>query len=41
MYFVPKDAGLWEDLVSEFFNDPNLSVEEAIERLSTIVQDAD
>jgi glucose/mannose transport system substrate-binding protein len=41
MYFVPKDAGLWEDLVSEFFNDPNLSVEDAIERLSTIVQDAD
>ena len=41
MYFTPKDAGLWEDLVSEFFNNPNLSVDEAIERLSTIVKEAD
>lgn len=40
MYFVPKDAGLWEDLVSEFFNNPDLSVDEAIERLSTIVKEA-
>ena len=41
MFFTPKDAGLWEDLVSEFFNNPALSVDEAIERLSTIVKEAD
>jgi glucose/mannose transport system substrate-binding protein len=41
MFFTPKDAGLWEDLVSEFFNNPDLSVDEAIERLSTIVKEAD
>jgi len=41
MFFTPKDAGLWEDLVSEFFNNPDLSVDEAIDRLSTIVQEAD
>ena len=41
MYFTPKDAGLWEDLVSEFFNNPDLSVDAAIERLSTIVKEAD
>ena len=41
MFFTPKDAGLWEDLVSEFFNNPDLSVDDAIDRLSTIVQEAD
>jgi glucose/mannose transport system substrate-binding protein len=41
MFFTPKDAGLWEDLVSEFFNNPELTVDEAIERLSTIVKEAD
>lgn len=41
MFFTPKDAGLWEDLVSEYFNNPNLSTDEAIERLSTIVKEAD
>lgn len=41
MFFTPKDAGLWEDLVSEYFNNPNLSTDEAIERFSTIVKEAD
>jgi glucose/mannose transport system substrate-binding protein len=41
MFFTPKDAGLWEDLVSEFFNNPDLSVDDAIDRLSTIVKEAD
>lgn len=41
MFFTQKDAGLWEDLVSEFFNDPSISVDKAIDRLSALVKAAD
>lgn len=41
MYFQPKDAGLWEDLVAEFFDNPEMSTDQAIDRLSMIVKQAD
>ncbi|KAJ54440.1 hypothetical protein ACMU_17150 [Actibacterium mucosum KCTC 23349] len=41
MTMTPAAAGLWEDLVTEFFNDDSISIDTAVDRLADIVAGSD